>query len=155
LQEEEPQVAGWRSSSETREIQNEEDMKEAIEIYHKSVPALFIAMCFILVKRLAEKRRPALGDSSDIAWTLIMMSIGALAVYLPQTRKGRQQHLVLCQSSYTYLTFILGVSRKTEKPFRCIAFMTAKTLSRSSNTCKTNLPRTPPTFLSRTTDFTS
>jgi predicted Na+-dependent transporter len=64
-------------------------MPEANEMYRKSVLPLIIALCFLLLKRLAEKRRPALEDTNDVAWTLIMMSGGAAAVYAREWTAAR------------------------------------------------------------------
>jgi len=108
-------------------------MQEAIEIYHKSVPALFIAMCFILVKRLAEKRRPALGDSSDIAWTLIMMSIGALAVYARQWTAAQLEATV---AWVVLLALVLLVNRRRRLGFSAqVATCNPSTLFRIVEAC--------------------
>lgn len=42
-------------------------MHEAIEVYRTSVLAFIIALCFVLLKRLVEKRRPALEDTRESA----------------------------------------------------------------------------------------
>ncbi len=73
-------LAAPQFNNEIQETEKKQKMPEAIEIYHKSVLPLGIALCFVLLKRLAERRRPALEDMNDVAWTLIMMSGGAAAV---------------------------------------------------------------------------
>jgi hypothetical protein len=90
-------------------------MNQAIEILHKSVPALLVALSLIVLKRGAERRRPALDDTNDVAWTLIMMSIGGLAVY---ARQCTTVELEATASCVVLLAVVLLVNRSRKLRFR-------------------------------------
>ena len=55
-------------------------MNEAIDIYRRLVFPVLGALCIIFLKKLAERRPFSLRDISDLAWCLLMMSVGAMMV---------------------------------------------------------------------------
>lgn len=52
-----------------------------IEVYHKFGIPFIMAICLTLGKKLAEGELPSFEDANDAALDLIMVSIGAMAVY--------------------------------------------------------------------------
>jgi hypothetical protein len=52
-----------------------------LEIYHKFFVPFIMAVCLTLGKKLADNNLPSLEDANDVALDLIMVSIGAMAVF--------------------------------------------------------------------------
>ena len=55
-------------------------MNAAIDIFHRLVIPVLGALCIVSLKKLADRRLPTLHDASDLAWSLLMMSVSAMMV---------------------------------------------------------------------------